>query len=161
LDIEVQAIPGYEGYFVSTDGDIISTRKGSARKLKPYVNSKGYFQVKTAYGHLYIHRAIALTYVQRVDTLLNDVNHIDGDKKNNSISNLEWVSRGSNVIHALRNGLHSNRETAVCGVHTASGDGVWFISQAEAAKHGFIQANISHCLAGNRHSHRGYTWSKA
>lgn len=48
-----------------------------------------------------VHRLVAIAFLG-VDTTRPEVNHRDGDKTNNALSNLEWVSRGENVAHAYR-----------------------------------------------------------
>lgn len=52
-----------------------------------------------------VHRLMALTFIPNVHNL-QEVNHIDGNKKNNSVANLEWVSKSENALHAFRIGLH-------------------------------------------------------
>lgn len=156
----LKPIPGYDGYFVSVSGRVLSTRKGSPKYLKSYINSNGYRTVKTAKGHLFIHRAIALAYLPLVEGR-TEVNHKDGNKQNNDVHNLEWTTRGDNVLHAMRNGLHSNRETPICGVEEGTGNGLWLVSQAKARKYGFTQSNVNKCLKGLRPNHKGYTWSYA
>lgn len=51
------------------------------------------------------HRIVAESFVSGKTDLKNEVNHIDGDKCNNSASNLEWVTRKENVRHGFDNGL--------------------------------------------------------
>lgn len=69
-------------------------------------NGLGYLQVRfNVNGKVYrkyIHRMVAEAFVDGVG---KDVNHIDGNKKNNNKSNLEWCSRSQNIKHALDIGL--------------------------------------------------------
>lgn len=51
------------------------------------------------------HRIIAVTFLGNPPEGCNDVNHLDGDKHNNAVSNLEWSSRKDNLEHARRTGL--------------------------------------------------------
>lgn len=53
---------------------------------------------------MYVHRAVALAFIPNIDNK-TDVNHIDGDKYNNHLENLEWVTRKENMRHAFSNGL--------------------------------------------------------
>ena len=51
---------------------------------------------------LYAHRMVAETFIPNNDLLKDCVNHIDGNKLNNSINNLEWVTKGENNRHAIK-----------------------------------------------------------
>ena len=95
-------------YFVSTDGDIYSKKKGELYKMKPTKSSRGYLKVRISVnGKVYnrnIHRMVAESFIQNpLDK--PEVNHIDGNKKNNKITNLEWVTRKENADHAYNTGL--------------------------------------------------------
>nr|DAF58718.1 MAG TPA: homing endonuclease [Siphoviridae sp. ctxMM9] len=54
-----------------------------------------------------VHRLVLENYnpVDGMETL--QVNHIDGDKQNNNLNNLEWVTCQENILHAYKNNLHS------------------------------------------------------
>ena len=55
----------------------------------------------------YVHRLVAETFIPNPH-MLSDVNHIDGDRYNNDVSNLEWLSHADNCRHAIRTGLATN-----------------------------------------------------
>lgn len=59
-----------------------------------------------------VHRLVAMTYLPTNDTTLV-VNHLDGNKVNNHISNLEWCTQAENIAHAVENGF-STRGTNNC-----------------------------------------------
>jgi len=106
-------VKNYEGlYEVSDDGRVRSTkRRGSAgRELKPF-NLKGYRRVSLSFKSkpidYMVHRLVANAFIGNPDNLPH-VNHIDGDKSNNIVSNLEWCSHLQNMHHAWRTGLMSN-----------------------------------------------------
>lgn len=67
-------------------------------------NHNGYKLVKAAGKVFLLHRAIACTFCENPNGY-KEVNHKDGNKKNNCASNLEWVTRSMNVKHAWDNGL--------------------------------------------------------
>jgi hypothetical protein len=102
-------ILGYDYYYVSNYGRVYSSFKKSIRKQKHKPN--GYLAIDLSYKGkhkiLHIHRLVAQYFLPNNDTTLQ-VNHIDGNKKNNHISNLEWCSRVDNMKHAVKVGLCTN-----------------------------------------------------
>jgi len=155
---EFRPIPGIPDGYVSEDGVVVSARR-KLRVTSQWINSNGYMTTKVGRTPITVHRAVALAWIGDGDSL--DVNHIDGNKMNNHASNLEWCTRGANIMHSLRTGLHANPETPVRGTHVLTGKVIEFISQAEAGKAGFTQANVSKCIHGERRTCKGYTWELA
>lgn len=95
-------IRGYEGlYSVTSDGRIWSYK--ASRWLKSSPNSRGY-QVVTLRGRgkstKYVHRLVAEAFILKLPDR-HQVNHIDGNKTNNCVSNLEWCSSQYNHMHAI------------------------------------------------------------
>lgn len=87
-------------YLVDTRGRVWSTKTG--RYLKPALRNGYpfvYIRVGDGYKNLYIHRMVATIYIPNPSNL-PEVNHIDRDKTNPDVSNLEWVSRHENMEHA-------------------------------------------------------------
>ena len=139
---------------VSDDGLAVSYKSGKMYKLKE-CPSNGYLRV--AIGHenpIGIHRLVAETFIENNNPFKTQVNHIDGNKDNNCVENLEWVTPFENNQHAWKTGLHRTPEgTPIIIVET----GEQFKSEAECARYiNGIQGNIAQCLAGKRHTHRGY-----
>lgn len=111
-------VVGYEEYFrVSNLGNVYSKR--SNRLLKQHLHVNGYYTIATKFGGRYgknvcfkVHRLVAKAFLTNS---LNKpyVNHIDGVKTNNNVSNLEWCTAKENVQHAIVNGLidYSKRKT--------------------------------------------------
>lgn len=112
-------IPGYEGlYEINEFGDVLSLPKKLSRGsgsedrglllLKQSVNSFGYkYVVLVKNGkksHSTIHRLLSITFKPNPENL-PCVNHIDGVKANNNLSNLEWCTHKENNDHAIRTGL--------------------------------------------------------
>lgn len=115
-------IKGYEGlYKVSNYGRVKSMsryRKGINNKLVLLKDkilksnddcSKGYLVVSLSkenkHKNYKIHRLVAETFIPNPNNY-PQVNHIDGDKHNNNINNLEWCSCKQNIKHAWENGLN-------------------------------------------------------
>ena len=105
----------YNNYYITKDGDIFNKYK---KKIKPVNNGKGYLIVGLSFEGKRIvksvHRLLAEAFIKNPNNL-SDVNHIDGDRRNNSLSNLEWISHGDNIKHSY---LLKNR--SALGIHNAN-----------------------------------------
>lgn len=100
------------------------TRKGEIKSLKSNCilkasnNRKGYFQIYLYSGsrktrkRFYIHFLVGKTFIPNPENK-PQINHLDGDGKNNSVKNLEWCTRQENQLHAYKMGLQKslNRDT--------------------------------------------------
>jgi len=112
---EWKAIADSNGeYYISNQGRVKSHKFGKERILKPGLIGSGYqfvdlcFKGKKPTSRT-IHKLVALAFIPNPENK-PQVNHKDGDKLNNCIDNLEWVTRQENVRHAWENGLcESNR----------------------------------------------------
>lgn len=93
--------------FVSNKGRIKSVLRDE-RILKPQINSKGYERIRITIDRVKksfkVHRLVAEAFIPNPDNL-PQVNHIDGNKRNNVVENLEWVTNKANAHHAIKNGL--------------------------------------------------------
>lgn len=100
-------VPGFErAYEVSSQGRIRSyVNRSQPRALKPFIRCHGYYGISLGAGFTaLLHRVVALTFIQNPFNL-PEVNHIDGEKGNNSVQNLEWVTSSQNKRHACALGL--------------------------------------------------------
>ena len=97
-------------YLISQDGCVINEKTG--REIKWQSNGNGYFKVtltiKGVQFQRYIHRLVCSLYNPASEFIGAQVNHIDGNKNNNSHLNLEWVTNSENQIHAHKTGLKAN-----------------------------------------------------
>ena len=96
-----------EDYEITREGQVINKHTG--RILKPQPNGKGYLRVSIGKKLLFIHRLVAEKYIPNPNNY-EQVNHKDGNKLNNCVDNLEWVTNQTNRDHAIANGLHLQGE---------------------------------------------------
>lgn len=159
LWLPIERHPNYEA---SSDGRIRNRITG--RILKPGVNPNGYFIVvipdeNNIRRTRLVHRLVAETFYDHTDPSLI-INHIDGDKRNNHLYNLEFCTYSENNLHAYKSGLkkpikpyNQPASKKVKIVET----GEVFESISACARH--INGNrrhISDCLHGRIMSHCGY-----
>lgn len=95
-------VTDFEDYYsVSSDGKIYSHRRD--KLLKPWLGTSGYWEVSFCVNGSVtrhsVHRVLATTFVDNPDKA-PQVNHIDGNKLNNTVDNLEWVSVQENQLHS-------------------------------------------------------------
>lgn len=109
-DIGVSAIVD-NNHFVTSNGHVYS-RVGKAGKekapyrMKSYFCKGGYEKVLIGKKHKPVHRMVASSFIQKKsESIYLEVNHIDGNKKNNHVKNLEWCTKSENIKHAIMTGL--------------------------------------------------------
>lgn len=158
---------GAEGrYLISSHGRLLGKKSG--RIVRLYLNEWGYYSFGSIDNNRkkkcwLIHRLVAKAFISNPEGKL-EVNHLDGIKTNNKVSNLEWVTSKENRAHALKvlkvnMGFGARRIKAVVG--SRNGEEIYFSSISEADKFGFKSRNISQCCLGIRPTHHGYTWRYA
>jgi len=135
-------VDGTEGYFMSNYGRL----KNKHGHIRNGWDNNEYVQVSIGKRKSYLlHIIIALTFIENSDPEnKKEVNHIDGDKKNNKVTNLEWVTHSENVQHAFDTGLTPTKPVVqydVNGNKIAS-----FNSAAEASRQLKLSAGPSNIL---------------
>lgn len=105
--IEFREVPGFPGYFVSSSGTVLSSRKNKkAPYLKPMrpMLRRGYVAVNCCIDNvprkMSVHRAVAGAWIGLAPDTMSQVNHKNGIKRDNRAENLEWVTAKENQMHA-------------------------------------------------------------
>lgn len=144
-------------YYVNKKGEVFSKFLGKLRRKKITVHSRGYAYVRTVNRNYQLHRIVASAFLKNP---LNKpcINHKDGDKLNNKVENLEWVTYKENAQHALKIGLsklpkknegplkYSNKECKDVLKRVASG-----MTYLEAGKKYLMPySTVAHLARGSR-----------
>ena len=129
-------INGADGYFVSSEGRV---RHGE-KVLKQNKKGADYAGLRVRGKHVTVHRLVAEAFIPNPDGL-TDVNHKDGDKWNNAVENLEWVSHRKNVLHSFEIGRRSNHRHMTPVTYFGDNITITFESQMSCAK--FLERNQS------------------
>ncbi len=111
--VEWLAVEGFPCYEVSNRGDIRSTKRyKEPRILSKNVSGTGYYYIHMRKdGKTYnkkVSRIVCKAFMPHVDPTRSYVNHIDGNKHNDCVENLEWCTQGENIEHAYRTGLRKS-----------------------------------------------------
>ena len=104
----------FDNQYSVTDNGIVYSLKGNKKELKGKVTNAGYREVILSHKgnkkYILVHRLVAETFIENSKNL-RTVNHKDGNKLNNSVSNLEWLTCQENLKHARDNGLLKTKIT--------------------------------------------------
>lgn len=179
-------ITGYEGlYEVSNLGNVKSLERNIVRKdgtnyyiperiLRPCKSSKGYLNIglnKNGRAKSYkVHRLVAEAFIPNPENKL-EVNHINADKTDNRVDNLEWATRKENVQHSIDEGLqtmfgvkNNKRSTPVAKYDNNNVLIAVYPSMREASRQtGIHQSDICKCCKNvkNHITAGGFVWAYA
>lgn len=166
-----KTIKGFENYRVSNTGRVYSLSKNKV--MKPCIINSGYQVIslvdRGVRKHMLVHRLVALNFI---DNPLNkpQVNHIDGDKLNNHVDNLEWTTVSENInhnkvlgrldTHTAREALNKVQTKAVNQLDIETGKVIATYNTIREAckKTGSQDGKITMVCQGKRNSHNGYRW---
>lgn len=170
-------VAGFEGlYQVSNMGRVRSVDRYVPHKrfgqkfckghmMATHVTNSGYLSVNLCRGNKYtsydVHRLVAIAFlgVHAVDGL--EVNHIDEDKRNNKVDNLEWVTKSQNNRHGTKAERQAEKVRKVVLQYDVEGNFLkeWSsATEAEQAISGKFTGAISHCCKGKSKTAFGFVW---
>ena len=152
---------------VRTKDRFVEVKNGSkrlvkGRVLKQYLNKSGYLYVAFSLNdktvNLRAHRVVAICFIPNPDKN-PEVNHIDNDRTNNVVNNLEWCSRQYNQDYKKKFGTFGR---PVIAINLDTSEIFWFETQHEAARQlDADPGNICSVLKGKRTKTKGYYFCNA
>ena len=158
----------YDNFKVSNLGKIMNLNyynTGKAKLIEPSDDGHGYLKVYLSKNKetktCLVHRLVAEVFLPNPDNL-PEVNHIDEDKTNNRVDNLEWKSHRDNCNHGTRNERIAKTMSKKVLQLSLSGDLIreW-PSTRECGRNGFNQGNIVSCCNGKLPHYKGFLWKYA
>lgn len=147
----IKPIPGFDGYLISIDGRVFSEKSG--KWLSPKTDRYGYIVFtlsKDGKSHcITAHRLVALAYIENSNGL-PCVNHINEDKTDNRVENLEWVTVKQNDNYGTRNKRMAQAKCKKPVVQFTRGKEVAYAGVKDASRStGIAHSQISkHCKDG-------------
>ena len=151
-------IKGWEGlYEINKNGEVRNAKNKNT--IVGDINNCGYYRV-SLYNQgqskkYFRHRLVAEHFLDKPEGK-DFVNHIDGDKSNNSLENLEWVSQSENEKHAFENGLKQKTNKPFI-IEFVNGDIKEYENQYVCAKEiGCSQSSVKNWLNGQRNPKPSY-----
>lgn len=169
-------VPGFEcDYQVSNLGRVkslqrmsrgSSPRRLAERILPGKIRHDGYRVVglssEKGKSGFAVHRLVAMAFIDNPGNAL-EVNHKDGNKLNNHVSNLEWVTHRENMLHAIRIGANQSQgannkqfKGAIKSTCIRTGKQKTFIGKKSLRLEGFSPSSVYAVINGRVKSHKGY-----
>lgn len=162
--IDHPSIGCFDNYSVSNYGRVLSKAGNKEKILKGSMDKDGYLSIQLKTKRLRIHRLVGLMFLETPNTDPNNlqINHIDENKSNNCVSNLEWCTAKENINYGTCLERGATKRSKQVFQYTISGELVNTYPSAtkvEQQQTGFFQANISTCCLGKTKTAYGYIWS--
>ena len=163
-------VENYQNYEVSNLGNVRNKKTG--RYLKPNITTCGYARArlynKDGVKPIMIHRLVASAFLSNPDNK-PEVNHMDGNKVNNSVTNLEWCTKSENMRHAVDTGLKKgfalkgadNPMSKKVVMMDKSGEIIRMFPCAKSVERelGYFVSNIVNACNGKLKTSHGYRWA--
>lgn len=174
-------IKGYEGkYIISNYGEIISLPRYKQNNSKPqyvepkeiakYINSKnGYVYVQlwnnSKCKNIRLHKLVAQNFIPNKENKLQ-INHIDGNKQNNRVDNLEWCtyyynnSYGTKLERQSKSQINDFKKSKKVNKYDLDGNFIktWISMKEVERQLGIFSQHIYRCCKGKRKSTGGFIW---
>lgn len=177
-------IPNYEGYYqvsnmgrVKSLNRVIVMKNGVSRKTKGLILKQKYeertgYLIATLYKKhkrkdVLVHRLVAQTFIVNSENK-RQVNHINEDKTDNRVENLEWMTAKENSNHGTRNERIKNTQIKNGYIKKMSQPILQYDlegnlikeweSAREAGRNGFDRSSIAKCCKGKQKIHKGFVW---
>lgn len=170
-------VVGYEGYYmisnigrVKTVSRLKRSKRNGVSPVKEYirpprVDKYGYHVITLCVDSksktFKIHRLVGIAFIPNPDNK-PQINHKDGNKSNNHIDNLEWVTGLENQQHAqkmgLFNDLYTRKSKNVLQVDLNNNIISVWRSASECGRHGFKREQVRDCCLGKQETHKGFKW---
>ena len=173
--IEWRDIEGFEGQYMVSNTGLVKSLKGKSERImktrrKKIIKKDG--SVELGYEELVlsnkgvrtsklVHRLVAQAFIPNPENK-PEVNHLDEDKGNNSVENLEWNTHEENSNHGTKNIRSANKQSMAVIAVDEHGNIVEIHSSIRSAERltGFGHSNISACANGKSVMYKGLEWFK-
>ena len=151
-------------YYISNMGKIKSNNK----ILKTHKSTGGYLYISVwknnKVKHIKLHRLVAQAFIPNHENK-PFVNHIDGNKLNNCVNNLEWVTNKENISHAYKNGLMNKNKRKNIKINQYDLDGnfikSWYGFNDIEKNFKVSRSTIRFCCLNKIKTSKGYIWRYA
>lgn len=154
-------IPNFsDNYIVTSNGKIYSKFKKNYLNISK--NRDGYERISLKHKSLkkcfFVHRLVAILFIPNNNNTKNQVNHIDGNKLNNCIENLEWTTSSENNLHKIT--LHAHLSRPIQKLDKDSLEVLkTYKSIANAAKDNNVHfTTVGNCVRGIKRTAAGFKW---